>query len=1381
MSYRISAILPNLLLTLVLVMLPTSAQAWPADTSWNPLYYNGGNYVDDPEKDSATSRDIVGDATYPAASMYNDGTYIYFRQRLDEDPRDNSLTGLDPFGWGFLFDTDGDSGDYEFMLMLDGIVNPESIYLAENTVKTNLSDPSDKAETIVWSQLLNSDPTSGNYRVLTPADPGGPTSSFGGDDDYYLDYRMPYDVFKTTLGLNDDSLIRLFIGSSNSAQTLTADLGTTGGTTTLNAGLSDEVLPNGELPSTGALSFVADLAGTGDVTEFYPGAFLYLRVDDADQNGIPTLRETLTVTVSAPSGDSESITLTETGIDSGIFTASLPTTVATANPGDGTLQVAPIEFITASYSDAADADLDQFEVRSDTIKALPAADLSLSKTVDTSTPNEGDTLTFTVSLHNNGPSTATSIQVTDQLPAGVTYLSYSGSGSYNPSTGIWSIAALASGASASIDVAATVDAGTTLTSITNTASITAHAQPDPVPGNDTASASIAVTGAELALTLTADSLTPTSGGDVVFTLSITNNGSYDATNVTVEQILNASDLLYSSHIASGGNYIPATGAWNIGSLAVGASESLQVTASISAASNSMVTQNATITAADQSDPLLSNNSDALTLYIDGTDLRLSKSVNDSSPDVGDTITYTLLLENLGTNSASGIQISDLLPAGVSYLGHTAPAGSSYDAVSGLWDFAATLLPGGSSVALLIDATVDTGTAAQTITNSASIIAGPVDADTSNDSSSTDINVRYIDLAIDKSVDNSTPQDGETIVFTIDVTNNGLIPADNVVIFDELPGQLSYTSSSASLGSYSDTTNLWTVGTIAVGATETLTITCSVDIGNNDAPTFFNFASLQSADQEDPIDGNNTDSVLIGVAGTDISVSKSVDNSNPSTGDTITYTVVVINNGPNAATNLTISELLPAGLSYLSSTDDYGGQTAYTSGTGDWVIGDKSGGDTVLPAYTTVTLTVTAEVTAASGTSLVNTVLVKSLDEAETDASNNTAQVSIIVGGADLALSMAVDNATPTIADTVTFTLTLINNGPDSADAILIGDLLPSGLSYISSVPQSGTAYNDTTGVWDVGTLAPATPITLQITATVDAGTGGITLTHSASVNSSSVPDPDTSSDTASIDLAIQEADMVLTKTADNTTPQEGTTVVFTVTLHNNGPTAATGLQVSDLLPAGLTYSSHVAEPGTTYDNATGVWDVSGLTVAKLASATLTVTANVDFGTAGSNITNNASITSADAYDPDNGNDSEDAIITPTPGVATNLTILKMASSATAQPGDTVTYSVTIQNSGPGVGTSVVITDLMPSNFVALRTDPYGNGTPFFFQEGTPASGLTPAAANYEDSLGTAISLTDGGCGAPAGSDGRVAKWYLPLTGNMPDSSTFTLHYQVIIK
>ncbi|MBE9504797.1 MAG: hypothetical protein IME96_11545, partial [Proteobacteria bacterium] len=265
-----------LLLALSFFLAPSMALAWPADADWIPVY-RGADPVDDTLNDAAGSRDIVGDVTtpYPAAYISNDGTYINYRIRLDDDPLNNPRTQLDPFGWGFIIDTDQNADDYEWMIMLDGI--SEELYLAENTVKTGVGDPSDKAEVIATPTWPEAAVLNGNYRVVT-AD-----STFNGDTDYFLDFRLNYADFKAATGITDSTAIRYFIGSSNSAQTLASDLVAA---SDLYSGLSESVLPTGPQPTTGSVKFVADLAGNGDVTEIYPGDTIYIRVDDADQNSM---------------------------------------------------------------------------------------------------------------------------------------------------------------------------------------------------------------------------------------------------------------------------------------------------------------------------------------------------------------------------------------------------------------------------------------------------------------------------------------------------------------------------------------------------------------------------------------------------------------------------------------------------------------------------------------------------------------------------------------------------------------------------------------------------------------------------------------------------------------------------------------------------------------------------------------------------------------------------------------------------------------------------------------------------------------------------------------------------------------------------------------
>jgi uncharacterized repeat protein (TIGR01451 family) len=119
-----------------------------------------------------------------------------------------------------------------------------------------------------------------------------------------------------------------------------------------------------------------------------------------------------------------------------------------------------------------------------------AADIAINKTVTNATPAVGNNVTFTVTAHNNGPNPTTALQVTDLLPAGLTFVSATQSnGTYDSGTGVWNIGVLASGATATLLITAKVN-GTTR--VVNTATRTSSSPADPVAGND--SRSVAVTG-----------------------------------------------------------------------------------------------------------------------------------------------------------------------------------------------------------------------------------------------------------------------------------------------------------------------------------------------------------------------------------------------------------------------------------------------------------------------------------------------------------------------------------------------------------------------------------------------------------------------------------------------------------------------------------------------------------------------------------------------------------------------------------------------------------------------------------------------------------------------------------------------------------------------
>src|SRR5439155_1672076 len=131
--------------------------------------------------------------------------------------------------------------------------------------------------------------------------------------------------------------------------------------------------------------------------------------------------------------------------------------------------------------------------------------------------------------------------------------------------------------------------------------------------------------------------------------------------------------------------------------------------------------------------------------------------------------------------------------------------------------------------------------------------------------------------------------------------------------------------------YDPATGIWTVGTLAAGATETLTITVLVTSPNPQANT----ATVSHSDQFDPNPGNNTGTASTNPQQADLALTKSVSDATPNVGDTVTFTIVLSDTGPDPATNVRVTDLLPAGLAFVAATPSQG---TYSSTTGLWTVG-----------------------------------------------------------------------------------------------------------------------------------------------------------------------------------------------------------------------------------------------------------------------------------------------------------------------------------------------------------------------------------------------------------------------------------------------------------
>ena len=755
-------------------------------------------------------------------------------------------------------------------------------------------------------------------------------------------------------------------------------------------------------------------------------------------------------------------------------------------------------------------------------------------------------------------------------------------------------------------------------------------------------------------------------------MTVTNHGPDPASQVLFGDLLPAS-LSFVSATASQGSYTAVNGHWSVGSLALNAQATLSIAAKVTASGR--IDNTVSLTSMLQTDSNSANNSATATIQVTtAADLAVTKTPDNNRPDVGSNVTYAIIATNKGPDDATGVTVSDPLPAGLTFVGATPPAGTSY--ATGTWTIGN--LANGASVSLPLVAKVGV---AGLITNTATIAGTKFDPVSGNNSATASIDQR-VDLVVTKSVLPLTPNVGTNATFTIHVSNIGGNTANHVVVRDKLPTGLTYVSDTGA-GAYDPSSGDWTIGSIGPAASDSLDVVARVD---SEAPVE-NTATVHAVDETDSNHGNDTGKATVTPPWADLHVTKSVVSAKPEMGDTVIFTVVVENLGPDGATSVIVHDALPPNITWVS--DD--GAGAYDHSTGDWTVGS-------IALHASATLHVTATVDARGD--YTNTAAVSHSDQWDPVSANNSGSAFLTTKTADVGVTKTVDHNKPAVGSVVSYTVTATNTGEYPATGLVIHDALASGrLTFVSASADTGS-YDATTGDWTIGGLAVNAVAILTLDARV-IDSGKIDNTAAVTAMLQRDTNPGNNSATVQID-APPAADLSLTKTVDNDTPDKDSTVVFTLTVTNGGPNDTTGVVVTDALPAGLAYVSDdggTNGPDPAYDAATGHWTVGGLKVGD--HATIHITATVAVGE--TKIVNTAEVTHSDLPDPDstpgNGVDGEDdqaVAMLNARGVA-DLAIKKTASPAKLTKGAETTYTLVVTNKGPQDATGVIVRDQLPSS------------------------------------------------------------------------------------
>ena len=340
------------------------------------------------------------------------------------------------------------------------------------------------------------------------------------------------------------------------------------------------------------------------------------------------------------------------------------------------------------------------------------------------------------------------------------------------------------------------------------------------------------------------------------------------------------------------------------------------------------------------------------------------------------------------------------------------------------------------------------------------------------------------------------------------------------------------------------------------------------------------------------------------------------------GDTVAIAITVVNHGPGAATGVEVTDVLPAALRTCRRRRT----GVYDPVTGVWTVG-------ALALDGQAQLTITA--TATSPGAITNVAVKTGQTEPDPNPSNDSGgTITSTAPAADVLVVKNVDRRNVLVGETVTFTVRAINRGPSPATGVVITDALPAGLTLITPTPSQGT-YEPISGLWTVGSLAAPAVATLTLVAQVDAP-GALVNNAAVTAQTEADPDPLNNSDAASVNAAAA-ADLRVMKAVSDPAPAVGGLVTYTIAVTNLGPSAATSVVISDVLPASVAFESATESQGT-YDEVSGLWTVGDMPAT--GTQMLSITGRV---TALGPVTNTASRQDSAPIDPNPLNDSASAI------------------------------------------------------------------------------------------------------------------------------------------
>jgi len=556
--------------------------------------------------------------------------------------------------------------------------------------------------------------------------------------------------------------------------------------------------------------------------------------------------------------------------------------------------------------------------------------------------------------------------------------------------------------------------------------------------------------ADLSLTKIGTPNPVVAGEALLYTISVTNNGPNDASNVVVTDTLPSGVQLASSNypcVASPNT--PGALDCMLGSLAPGAVAALEIGVQTGPDLPDVIINIASVTS-DTADPNPQNNATEANVAVvpKTADLALTKIGTPNPVVAGEIVNYTLTLVNNGPHDAPGVFVADDL-AGLQ--------AASFDPECAVVpDGSLLCLPGALAAGAIRQIGYSVHTPADydgALTNTAEIgtLDNVFDNNLANNTAVATVQVGppptpTADLGIEKTALQASVIAGSLVTYELKVTNNGPDAALGVFVTDDLPAGLQFVGSDGDCSVIGDGSLLCELGTLAAGVlAQPIMITLQTPATLQGQ--LANTAAVGSATLDINLD-NNTSTAIVQVEpsgveqSTDLALTKTASASQIMPGDTFDYILTVSNQGPNSVGDILLFDPLPQGLQFMHANTACSGVTNIVCTPGTLEVG----------AAITVVMTVQASNNITG--ELQNTASVSSESTADPLPANNMASVIVVVAedpappSRPLSL-LPTDTLLPSALVGEPFTLFFSGRG-GQAPLLLSGANAPPGLDFFTA-------------------------------------------------------------------------------------------------------------------------------------------------------------------------------------------------------------------------------------------------------------------------------------------------------------------------------------------